>query len=73
MKGGTLMKAIDFTNCELAYKVYGGAERKMGIIYDSSIYMLKFLKKTDTTMRLDLSYTNSIFSVTSGNSFIKQC
>ena len=40
------MEYIDFSNCKLSNRRYGGAERKLGIIYFNNFYMLKFKKKT---------------------------
>ena len=36
---------IDFSNCKLSNKFYGGSEKKLGIIFEDKPYMLKFVKK----------------------------
>ena len=36
---------IDFSNCELSGKYYGGSEKKEGILFQEQPYMLKFMKK----------------------------
>ncbi len=40
------MQAIDFSDCKLSGKYYGGSERKLGIIWNGDDYMLKFQKQT---------------------------
>ena len=40
------MEFFDFTNCKLSKKFYGGSEKKIGIIFGDSLFMLKFQKKT---------------------------
>ena len=40
------MEFFDFTNCKLSKKFYGGFEKKTGIIFGDSLFMLKFQKKT---------------------------
>ena len=35
---------VDFTGCERVHRPYGGTDRKFGVIYDGSVYMLKFAK-----------------------------
>ena len=37
---------IDFSNYEASTRMYGGSERKIGIVIDGSNYMLKFQKQT---------------------------
>lgn len=52
------MQEIDFSNCKLNARIYGGANgSKIGIIYNSENYMLKFPPKP--TKKTDLSYTSS--------------
>lgn len=43
-----MSQPIDFSNCKLSGNVYGGSERKIGIIYDDSPYILKFQKKSNS-------------------------
>ena len=45
------MLLINFDNCELSSKQYGGSERKIGIIINGIEYMLKFQKKTAFALR----------------------
>mgnify|MGYP005759840913 CR=1 FL=1 len=40
------MEFFDFTNYKLSKKSYGGSEKKIGIVFDDSLFMLKFQKKT---------------------------
>lgn len=40
------MQAVDFSNCKLSGKYYGGSERKLGIVLNGEDYMLKFQKQT---------------------------
>lgn len=36
---------IDFSNCKLSGRYYGGSEKKKGIIFQDQPYMLKFMKR----------------------------
>ena len=38
------MEFINFSNCKLSNRFYGGSEKKLGIIYKNHNYMLKFQK-----------------------------
>jgi hypothetical protein len=40
------MDAMDFSDCALNDKYYGGSEKKIGVVIDGSDYMLKFQKNT---------------------------
>lgn len=40
------MEFFDFTNYKLSKKSYGGSEKKIGIVFDDTLFMLKFQKKT---------------------------
>lgn len=53
---------LDFSSCETALRFYGGSEQKMSIKYNGEIYMMKFPKKATERERLDISYTNNIYS-----------
>lgn len=54
------MKYIDFTNCEIlpTYLYSGSNGKKIGIMYDKEIYMLKFPNKND----VNDEYTNGTIS-----------
>lgn len=45
------MEFLDFTNCKLSKKFYGGSEKKIGIVFGDSLFMLKFQKKTPFGLR----------------------
>ena len=45
------MEFFDFTNCKLSKKFYGGSEKKIGIVFGDSLFMLKFQKKTPFGLR----------------------
>ena len=45
------MEFFDFTNCKLSKKFYGGSEKKIGIVFGDSLFMLKFQKKTPFGIR----------------------
>lgn len=45
------MEFLDFTNCKLSKKFYGGSEKKIGIVFGDSLFMLKFQKKTPFGIR----------------------
>lgn len=45
------MDFFDFTNCKLSKKFYGGSEKKIGIVFGDSLFMLKFQKKTPFGIR----------------------
>ncbi len=45
------MELFDFTNCKLSKKFYGGSEKKIGIVFGDSLFMLKFQKKTPFGLR----------------------
>lgn len=45
------MEFLDFTNCKLSKKFYGGFEKKIGIVFGDSLFMLKFQKKTPFGLR----------------------
>lgn len=45
------MDFFDFTNCKLSKKFYGGSEKKIGIVFGDSLFMLKFQKKTPFGLR----------------------
>lgn len=45
------MEFFDFTNCKLSNKFYGGSEKKIGIVFGDSLFMLKFQKKTPFGLR----------------------
>lgn len=52
---------IDFTNCKVLKKAYGGANgSKKCIVYNNENYMLKL--PTHPKRKSDLSYTNSCVS-----------
>ena len=52
---------IDFTNCTLTPRTFGGANgSKIGIIYNGENYLLKFAPPPKS--KVELSYTNSCFS-----------
>lgn len=36
---------IDLTNCQLSGKKYGGAEQKIGVIFNHQFFVLKFRKR----------------------------
>ncbi|MDL0088767.1 HipA domain-containing protein [Campylobacter gastrosuis] len=55
------MKELDFTNCKLYPKAYGGANgNKKAIIFNNELYMLKFPPKPKQNN--EISYINSCFS-----------
>lgn len=45
------MEFLDFTNYKLSKKFYGGSEKKIGIVFGDSLFMLKFQKKTPFGLR----------------------
>ncbi len=45
------MEFFDFTNCKLSKNFYGGSEKKIGIVFGDSLFMLKFQKKTPFGLR----------------------
>lgn len=45
------MEFFDFTNCKLSKKFYGGSEKKIGIVFGDSLFILKFQKKTPFGLR----------------------
>lgn len=47
------MKIIDFTHYKLSNKYYGGSEKKVGILFDDSYFMLKFQKNTSFGVRFN--------------------
>lgn len=57
-----MQRVLDFSNCETVLRFYGGSEQKMSVKYNDEIYMMKFPKKASERERLDLSYTNNIYS-----------
>lgn len=52
---------LDFTNCHILKKAYGGANgNKLSIIFNDSIYMLKL--PTHALKNKNISYSNSTIS-----------
>ena len=41
------MQLIDFSKCKLSGRYYAGSEKKIGIIFNNELYMLKFTKHTN--------------------------
>ena len=60
MDGGRTM-TIDFTNCTQLVNTYEGADFKRKVIYDGSVYMLKFGQKleSDEKKPLQASYSSA--------------
>lgn len=57
------MEIIDFSNCKENYKAYGGmAGSKLGIIYQSENWILKFPKNTRSMKNVEIDYTTSLLS-----------
>ena len=53
---------IDFTNCKRVQTSFGGSDRKFGVEYDGSVYMLKFSERHEKRHDISTSYANSIIS-----------
>lgn len=53
---------MDFSNCKIGLRFYGGSEQKKSLIINDEIYMIKFPKKAKEKEKLDESYTNNIYS-----------
>lgn len=55
-------KIIDFSNCRRAHAAFGGTDRKFGVIYNGSIYMLKFSEHHAKQHDISTSYVNNVVS-----------
>jgi len=55
-------KIINFSECPRAHVSFGGTDRKIGVIYDNSIYMIKFPQKHEKKTDMSSSYVNSVLS-----------
>lgn len=53
---------MDYTNCKTALRFYSGSERKKSLFIDNEVFMIKFPKKAQEREKLDVSYTNNIYS-----------
>ena len=53
---------IDFSKCKRAHAVYGGSDRKFGVVYNGSTYMLKFSDHHAKRSDVSTSYVNNVIS-----------
>lgn len=51
-------KLHSFDGCKIAFRDYGGSDRKFGVIYNGDIYMLKFSEKHEKRDDFTTSYLN---------------
>ena len=57
-----LDKVIDFTNCPRSHRPYGGSDRKFGVEYQGTTYMIKFSEKHAKRDEISTSYVNNVIS-----------
>lgn len=53
---------IDFSNCKRAHTTFGGSDRKFGVVYEGSTYMLKFSENHAKRHDISTSYVNNVIS-----------
>lgn len=51
-------KLHSFDGCRIAFRDYGGSDRKFGILYDNEVYMLKFSERHEKKDDFTTSYLN---------------
>ena len=53
---------IDFTDCEHIYRDFGGSDRKIGVLYNNEVYMIKFSENHAKQTDMSTSYVNNALS-----------
>ena len=55
-----MYQIVDFSTCTRVFRSYGGSDRKISVLYDGSVYMLKFQESHEKKSDISSSYVNNV-------------